>query len=444
VAGSGGIAESAFHLELHARISLLPAMKDARAELVRIDSRGQAHPIGAVASQRMRQRQGAYRLLPSPEHVVFMRFTGEDGRRDVQDGAVVRLAGEIVAPGTLCDVLALVAQIGWRGELVVKDGQAQRSAFFDQGNVVGVQTSETDERLGAVLYRYGAIDAAELERVRKKVEEGRRFGEAAVELGVLPQSRVYEYIVKQVEEVVFAMLTVSDGTFFFLDGFDESRLVTRHVVSANALLMDGVTRLDELRYFRAKIPSANYVPLPADGRGSVSPELQTVLDAVDKQRSIEEIGRETGLGEFETTRRVYTLIQSGHVVVHPPRLGGGPEALVATANSALRAAFVAAARESQAGELREALASFAVGAGVYDILFRGAGPDESGALDPEAVARNAVLVASGGDAEQILRQLLHEYVSFALFSVGSVLGKEVEAALGREVSASMDALRPQA
>jgi len=96
-------------------------MKDGRSELVRIDSRGEAHPIGNVAGQRMRARAGAYRMLPAPAHVIFMRFTGEDGRRDAEDGAVVRLSGEVTAPGTLCDILALVAQTGWRGVLVVLD-----------------------------------------------------------------------------------------------------------------------------------------------------------------------------------------------------------------------------------------------------------------------------------------------------------------------------------
>ena len=51
-------------------------MKEPRDELVRIDSRGEAHPIGAVAGQRMRARTGAFRVLPSPGHVVFMRYTG--------------------------------------------------------------------------------------------------------------------------------------------------------------------------------------------------------------------------------------------------------------------------------------------------------------------------------------------------------------------------------
>src|ERR1044071_6528951 len=83
-------------------------MKEARDELVRIDGRGEAHPIGVVAGQRMRAREGAFRVLPSPRHVVFMRYTGEDGRRDAEDGAIVRVAGEVTAAGALCDVLALL------------------------------------------------------------------------------------------------------------------------------------------------------------------------------------------------------------------------------------------------------------------------------------------------------------------------------------------------
>src|SRR5688572_25333375 len=165
-------------------------MRDGKAELVRIDHRGEAHPIGTVASQRLRARAGAYRMLPAPEHVVFMRYTGEDGRRDAEDGAIVRLAGEVTAPGTLCDVLALVGQAGWRGELVVLDGDEVRTVFFDQGNVVGAVTNVEAERLGSVLYRYGVIDAETRDRVLAHVKQGKRFGEAAIELGVLKQDQI--------------------------------------------------------------------------------------------------------------------------------------------------------------------------------------------------------------------------------------------------------------
>jgi hypothetical protein len=418
-------------------------MKDARAELVRIDSSGVAHPIGVVASQRMRSREGAFRLLPSPRHVVLMRLTGEDGKRDREDGAIVRLAGEITAPGDTTDVLAMVAQANWRGELVVLDSEHTRSILFEQGNVVGVQTTCEEERLGSVLYRYGAITAEQRETIVEMMKQGARFGEAASQAGLVSSEQLYKYIAKQIEEVVFATLTIGDGTFFFLDGFDENRLVTRHMVSASALLMDSVTRMDEVRYFRQKIPSAEYVPVRLDNPKPVGEELQTTLAAVDGKSTVEEIGRRTGSGEFVTSKHLYALVQSKHVAIHPPRAEGGPAGLVAAANGALRTIHAYADRANKGQALRESLASFAVGAGVYDILFRKAGPDAQGVLDPKTVAENSVWVASGADPENMLKQMLHEYVSFALFSAGTALGTEREAELKNEVGAILAKLRPQ-
>jgi hypothetical protein len=391
----------------------------------------------------MRARAGAYRILPAPSHVVFMRYTGEDGRRDADDGAVVRLSGEVTAAGTLCDILALVAQTGWRGELVVLDGDDVRSIFFEQGNVVGAVTNVEDERLGSVLYRFGAITAEQHTQIVAATESGKRFGEAAIELGVLKLDAIYSYIARQIEEIVFATMTVGDGTFFFLDDFDESRLVSRHTVSANALLMDGVTRMDELRYFQQKIPSAEHIPFRVDNRGTPADEFKTVYSAIDGKHSVGELGRQTGLGEFETTKSLYSLVQSQHVSIHPPRVSGGPSSLVSAANDALRAIIAAAQNAGKAGEVRDNLASFAGGAGVYDILFRKAGPDASGALDPETVAANSLAVAGGTDPDNLLKQMLHEYVSFALFSAGAALGYGAEGELAKQVAPALAGLRPQ-
>jgi hypothetical protein len=418
-------------------------MREPKAELVRVDGRGEAHPIGSIASQRMRMRAGTFRVLPAPKHVIFMRYTGEDGRRDEGDGAIVRLSGEVTAPGALCDVLALLAQTGWRGELVVEDAESRRMVFFDQGSVVGACTNVEEERIGSVLYRFGALDQDSLTRVLDACKEGKRFGEAALELGVLTRDALYKHIQKQIEEVVFATLTVGDGTFFFLDGFDESRLVSHHALSANALLMDAVTRMDEVKYFHEKVPSSEHIPVRVPGRAEPPEEFSKVHAAIDDRMSVEELGRATGLGEFETTKQVYGLVQSRHVAIHPPRLSGGPTALVATANSALLEVFKAAGQAGLTRELRESLASFAVGAGVYEILFRGAGPSEAGALDPDRVAENAVIVAGGAHPDQVLKQMLHEYVSFALFSAGAALGSGVEATLVRSVAPMLAALHPQ-
>ncbi|HVU05134.1 MAG TPA: DUF4388 domain-containing protein [Polyangiaceae bacterium] len=415
-------------------------MKEARDELVRIDPSGVAHPIGGVASQRMRTRAGAFRLLPAPDHVVFMRYTGEDGRRDAEDGAIVRLAGEITTPGAMCDVFALLGQTGWKGELCVLDGDAVRSVFFEQGNVVGAQTNVEAERIGMVLYKFGAITMEQHEAIMAKVNAGARYGSAAAELGIVTPEQVYQYLGRQIDEVVYATLVVGDGTFFFLDGFDAPRLVAHHVVSANALLMDAVTRMDEMRYFREKIPSSDHIPVRVAAEGPE--EFKVTFDAIDGSHSVEALGRITGRGEFETTKDVYALLASKHVLLHPPKLDGGLAAFVETANEALRYLHQQAEQFQIADDLRNGLSSFAVGAGVYDILFRGAGPDAAGALLAERVAENAALLAHGEDPERILKQMLFDYVGFAVFSAGSILGPEKEAELATKVGSITSRLQP--
>lgn len=416
-------------------------MHDPRAELVRIASTGEAHAIGRIASQRLREREGTFRILPSPHHVVFMRYTGDDGRRDDGDGAVVRIAGEITHPGALCDILAMLAQTGWRGELFVLEATERRSLFFDQGNVLGVSTTVDAEHLGAVMYRFGAIAREEFLATMKRVELGERFGDVALELGYTSREQIYAHIRRQVEEVTFAALAISDGMFYFLDGFDESRLASGHAVSANALLMDAVTRIDEMKYFRAKIPSKDHVPLRIEGREAPGDDSSECYQSIDGKRTVEEIGRITGKGEFGVTKQIYALVQSKHVVVRPPRLGG-PAALVETANEGLRLVFAAASQGAHWPDVAASLASFVSGAGVYDILFVGAGPSSSGELAPARVAENSHVVAGGADPEELVKQLLHDYVSFAVFSAGSLLGAAAEEPLKREVAPILALLRP--
>lgn len=410
-------------------------MKHAQDEMVWIDGQGAAHPLGDAAISRMRQREGAYRVLPSPRHLVFMRYTGADGRRDVEDGAIVRLAGEITAPGSMCDVLAILGSSSWRGELVVMDGEATRSVFFEAGNVVGVQTDAPNERLGRVLYRYGALTEAQIEPVLARTRAGQRFAQAAHDLGFVTQEQVYKFLARQVEEVVLAVLMLGDGMFCFLDGFDEARLVSRQVIGANALLMNHVTRLDELRYFRPWIPSADYVPERA---GTRAPEAASaVFDGVDGQRSVGDLGRYTGLGEFEVTKQLFALGQSGHVIMSAPRLRGGPGEAALLTSDALRTIHQAADSAGRGTALRNSLGGFA--RGTYDQLLRGAGPFEDGSLDVEAVARNALTCAPGGEAE--VREMLYDYVAFALFSATASLGA-MGASLAAEVERMLAKLRP--
>ncbi len=419
-------------------------MKHAQDELVWVDSNGIIHPLGESAGEQMKRRKdGAFRLLPTPNHVIFMRFTGQDGRRDEEDGAVVRLAGEIVAPGTMCDVLALVAQAGWRGELTVRDGEHNRSVFIEGGNAVSATTDVEDERIGRILYRFGVIDEVQHRAIyeRQAQGSGERFGEAGVELGLLTHNQVFTYLSKQVEEVVLATMTVADGAYVFLDGFDESRLQSRHSISLNGLLMDGCTRMDEMRYFRQRIPSADYVPERVPERPEPGKEFVALWEAIDGLQSVNDLGRVLGLGEFEVTKQLFQLVQSKHVAMQKPRLRGGPLEVVETANAVLREIHQQADTAGKGTILRQNLASFADG--TYEVVFREAGPYEKGTFHSQRVVDNARALAMGGNVEKFLKELLYDYVSFALFTAGGLIRRTTkDQGLGKQVEPLMSRLRP--
>jgi hypothetical protein len=404
-------------------------------DLAQVHPNGNIEPLEQRATERLSARAGIYRVLPVPHGVILMRSI-EAGAR-----GAVRLAGEINVPGAVCDVFVMLGQVGWRGQLVLTDADATRTLYFDQGNVLGAQTSVAGERLGAVMYRYGVLSAQDLERVAAHTARGGRFGAVALELGLITQRDVFRCLKHQIEEITFAAFAQASGTFCFLDGFDSKKLVSHQVISAQALVMDGVTRMDEIRYFRQKIPSAAYVPVRGTATTEPTAEYRATYQAVDGLLSIEELGRRTGRGEFAITRDVYGLERSGHVLIRPPIRSADPQALVAIANRLLRVIHSEAGAAGKGQELRKGLASFASGASTYAAVLVKSGPAEDGTLDERRVTANA-LRALGQAPENALRRVLYEYVSFAIFCVGATLGWQKESELSARLEADLKELEP--
>jgi len=435
-----------------------------REDLLRVDVTGTVHPVGRTASQQLRSRAGEWRALPSPKNLIVMRS-------EVGNAPVLKLAGEIRTPGALCDVVALIAQSNWRGELLVIEEEGSRSLTFDVGSLIGAASTVASERLGETLYRFGVVTREELERViLVSNASGKRLGEAAIELDFVTAEELYPMMSRQAEEIFYGALRVGEGMFYFYDRYDEKSMLRRHNLHTASLLMEGARRMDEMRFFREKIPNDDYVPVraayispisaishnappspPPALRASLGAESNTSsrdvgkvpenLDEVyalcDGKLSIAEIGRRIGQLEFEVTRVVFQLMRGGFVQVIAPRLRG-PEAILEAFNPGIIEVHrhVDAAKRGQ--EFREGLARFATGGGVYDALFQGAGPLPDGSFRPERVARNLVAIA-GDDPDAWLMQLLHEYVGFALFHAGSLLPREVEAGL---VNAVTELLKP--
>jgi hypothetical protein len=408
-------------------------MADRADFLVRIDSTGTVHPVGRAASQELRARAAEWLLTRSPREAILLR--PKDGSK-----AVLKLAGEIRTPGALCDVVALIAQQGWKGELVLYGEESLRSLFFDAASVIGATTNVPDERLGETLYRFGVVTRAQLDQaLQAAATSGKRFGETAMELDFVTAEELYPMMARQVEEVFFSAVQESEGVFFFFDTFDEKQLLRRHNLNAGGLLMEAARRMDEMRFFREKVPSDTYVPQPTSTTKKVPDPLVPVYEQCDGKRSIAEIGRRIGQLEFEVTRIVFQLVNGGFLVVLAPR-PEGPEAIVHTFNPAFAEIHRRCDAAGKGAELRDGLARFATGGGIFDPLFQAAGPAADGTLRPDRVARN-VAVLAGDDPDAWLIQQLFEYTGFALFHAGSLLPRDVESTLNATVAEMLKPLR---
>jgi hypothetical protein len=245
---------------------------------------------------------------------------------------------------------------------------------------------------------------------------------------------------RQVEEMFYAAVHVSEGAFYFFDRFDEKNILMRHNLNASGLLMEAARRMDEMRFFREKIPNDNYVPVAVPGKKPPE-DLADLFARVDGQKNISEIGREVGNLEFEITRSIFQLVSSGCVYVQAPR-PRGPEEIVSAFNLALAEIHERLDAAGKGAELRTGLAHFATGGGVYDPLFMGAGPLEvDGTLKPQRIASNIAALA-GDDPDAWLVELLNGYVGFGLFQAESLLSRETHAKLIADVMEMLKPLRP--
>ncbi|MCA9619585.1 MAG: DUF4388 domain-containing protein [Myxococcales bacterium] len=412
---------------------------DPVERLVLIDATGVARPVGEVAASELSARAGAaMSLMASPPDVLVMHRA---------EGPAAVLAGEIHSTSRLHDVCSMVAQARWRGELVVCDAQARRSLFLNDGQVVGAHSTAEPERLGAVLSHYGVMSRAEVEEAAQLSGGRMRFGDAAVKLGYVTRETLYRFLVKQTELIVYATVSVQRGSFVFFDDFQDEVLALPLSMSLAELMMEGVRRMDEMEFFRHRIPSTDCILERGEGRPPSQEGLrQTVWAAIDGRRSVDEIAAATGHDLFEVMREVYELTKTDSVVVRQPS-EGGHEGVVRIFNDALQMIMAEVDKYPGASrDIRDSLASFAASGVVYDPIFRGAGPRPDGTLDPAKVAENMANVVEPGTGEGALAEWLYEYASFAMFIAEPVLraGSRSDAAeVSSQVSALLAPLAPR-
>lgn len=281
----------------------------------------------------------------------------------------------------LTDVIQLLHLSRKTGTLSVGADRAPRPGLihFDQGAVVGARPAGEGSRLGHLLVMAGRategqVDAAlELQR-RVPV---RRIGVLLAETQGVPAVEVQRQLRFQIEEAVFDLVRWRDGYFRFEESTPPASEPIAVRVAAESLLMESMRRTDEWMEMASGEPDASLVPVLVERQAdpgailSLQPGEWQVLAAVDGERTLREIAREIGRGEFEVAKAVYGLASGGVVELRTRGAqGDGPVPAapgVEEGRAAVEAALVAG-RLDEANARVDALARAHPQAAEVDLL----------------------------------------------------------------------------
>jgi hypothetical protein len=392
-------------------------MSGDQQDLVRIGADGVARPVGNDAGLRMRAREGSYRVMPAPGGMVVMRSA--DGARDQRNRSCL-LSGEIRSAGSVCDAASFIANAGYKGELLVLERAVSRSVYCDQGRILGAESTVTSEQLGEVLYRCGVVSEEQLYACSEEAAAAAmKVGEAAVKLGVVPREKLSVLAGRQAEEVFFGMMQAGEGMFYFMEGYDESSVPFRQALPMANLVREGVRRMHETRYFRSIMPSDQHVPARVPDRPAPGGDPNPVFALIDGERSIADLCRALGQGEFDVARAIFQLIQSGHVVIGSPHVA--PAAAIDACNRAVALILRELDAMDQGDAVRDQLGAYATEPRVHAQLFAGAGPADDGTFDVQRIVQNLSKWETG--AGEMLPAWLYEYASHALSLAQPLVGR---------------------
>lgn len=363
-------------------------------------------------------------------------------RRMAASNARVVLSGTIVDRTTLLEMVQFIASSGWVGELVVMDGDLRRAMLLENGMIVLATSNSPSERLGEVLYRHGALSRAQFDEAMALLSNTRRLGDIVVQKGWIKPNDLFAMLQNQVREIVFNALAAQSGVFYFARGIDAASVPVRVTLSCNGLLMEAVQRIDEWAYFRERIPDASVIASAVPGKnGDGDPSAEKVLAALDGRRTLDEVARLVGLGEFEATKALFVLLQSGAAQL---KKASSPREQLSEQLDGFNAVLLDIHRTVDGAGVgdgaRTTLSMFLQGGGAFDVLFANAGPREDGTFDVATLMINLQRIHTD-DPSRVVQQALHDYVAFALFAAGSVLRREDHQVLARRVQEQLNNIR---
>lgn len=412
----------------------------AHPDLVVVQPTGEIEAVGNFARNKLRSRAGEYHLTVGMSGLLVLSQDGSPGT--VPGSERILMAGEIISASLLVDLISMIAAQRWHCALQIFSRGCHRVLLFDQGALKFAHSTNREDRLDQIFLALGIVRPEDLGTVQEEIDRGRKFGEILVERGIVDHDQLFEGLQTQMQQIFFSTLMLGEGRYLVtLPDLDtDAPPVTVHL-PVDSMLLQGVERLDEMSLMKKLIPHLNVVPMVRDASAETPSDdtERLVLHHCDGMRTLASIIAATGLDEYQCMRAVYVLLERGVIGVEPKSLlhDDVVRDLLGRFNEVLEEIFTAARSSDHLDGVQAQFSAWIQAAGYANYF--GDGIAQRGRIEADS-ALELLRQIYLDRPMQFLHQALHEVVSFALFTVTTMLPHREERALSQRVNQMLAAI----
>ena len=236
---------------------------------------------------------------------------------------------EVVLQGSLAsfklpNVLTLLSGAKKSGTLMLAGYGRHSYVLFSNGSLVYAGSDQEKFRLGALLVRKKKITRDQQQDIDATMRRhGGRFGQIAIQKGILTDEEIHESLKVQVSEVVYDAFVWTEGSFRFSEDLQLPDYAVTIAVDLSNLMMEGSRRIEEWEKAVHLLPDENVVfrvvSVPKDDKITLSADEWKVLFLVNGQRTLAELVTEAEDDALNVYRIIYGL-QANRLIepIQPP------------------------------------------------------------------------------------------------------------------------------
>jgi hypothetical protein len=217
-------------------------------------------------------------------------------------------------------VLTFLASARKNGTLTLTSGAHESTVFYDSGSVVYAGSNQETLRLSAVLLRKKKISAEQRDAIDTLMKsEGGRFGQIAVQQGLLSDDQLRDFLKVQVSEIIYDCFVWPGGSFAFIDDTALPPYAVTIAVDLSNLIMEGARRIEEWEECVRLLPDSSVVfkvvANPDAEKITLSLDEWKILFLINGRRKLGELAKEADEEPLHVYRVVYGLF--GNKLIEP-------------------------------------------------------------------------------------------------------------------------------